>query len=227
MTRLEGRAWAVTRRQAAGWASGRPGDAMWGRQIVLLASLLASAAGFALPAPGGLRIRAMAPGDILSASRLLLSAFTEGENVNGLSKALIFAEHVVGLRERYGQNVILVAEQPAVKDELVGTACLPAALLRVLWGSRARRRHTCSSSSSSSSSTTTTTTGSSSSSRFLAHAGVTAGRVRRNVHARVPCQQSSRPAQRCRQDAAALRRKPRCERRGTEARCGLGLDARL
>ena len=95
---------------------------MWGWNLMLLASLLASASGFALPA-SGLRIRAMAPGDILCASRLLLRAFTEREDVNVVSKALIFAEHVVGLRERHGQNVILVAEQPVVdsdQDEIVG-----------------------------------------------------------------------------------------------------------
>ena len=97
-------------------------------RLVLLASLWASAAGFSLPSsrlPDGLRVREMKPADIFPASRLLVRVFSEPE-VNVLSRALIFAEHVVGLRERYRQNVIFVAEHPAVhRDELVGTVIPP------------------------------------------------------------------------------------------------------
>jgi len=100
-------------------------------RLVLLASLWASAAGFSLTGgglPGGLRVREMKPTDIFPASLLLVRAFSEPDGLNVVSQALIFAEHVVGLRERYRQNVIFVAEHSAVhRDELVGNV-IPTAL---------------------------------------------------------------------------------------------------
>ena len=73
-----------------------------------------------------LNVRAMRADDVVAASRLLLSVFTEDEDINIVSRALILGEHVVGLRERGAQNVILVCQEPSSK-ELIG-ASPPSAL---------------------------------------------------------------------------------------------------
>jgi len=95
--------------------------------IITLAALLAvltEVRGFALPA-SGLMTRPLRLADIPAASRLLVNVFTEQEQVNAISRALIFVEHLVGLRERLPQNVILVCEQPSIhKDQLIGTNAL-------------------------------------------------------------------------------------------------------
>jgi len=94
------------------------------RLIVALAlhACITSVRGFALPATG-LNIRVMQSRDIFPASQLLLRVFTEGDPFNPLnliSKPLILAEHVFGLRERREKNVMLVCQKTS-SNEIIGT----------------------------------------------------------------------------------------------------------
>ena len=99
------------------------------RLIVALA-LITSIRGFALPATG-LNIRLMQSRDIFPASQLLLRVFTEGDPFNPLnmiSKPLILAEHVFGLRERREKNVMLVCQKTS-SNEIIGTHLLVEIIL--------------------------------------------------------------------------------------------------
>lgn len=68
---------------------------------------------------GTMQIRGMLSDDVFDASRLLVNVFNEDEDINPLSRALIIAEHVIGLRGRYSKNVILVCRR-SPGHEIIG-----------------------------------------------------------------------------------------------------------
>ena len=68
---------------------------------------------------GAMQIRGIMSDEVFCASRLLVNVFSEDEDINPLSRALIIAEHVIGLRSRYSKNVILVCRRPP-GQEIIG-----------------------------------------------------------------------------------------------------------